>query len=142
MKTNQYAQCFELIANFTCTSLRDWNACSNSINFLLTLWSRMTCAFRYVQITESIEINRNVLSNLIPRVVEAYVEGRLLQVLDDGGSSNPLDDPESLREEMLQIPQIIRFTYSKCGEYLLQRFAYLTNEYQVWLSYLCDVDDA
>ena len=37
MKTPEYATCFELIADFTCTSLREWNACSNSINFLLTL---------------------------------------------------------------------------------------------------------
>ena len=84
MKTAQFATCFELISNFTCTSLRDWNACNNSINFLLTLWSRMTCAFRYVQITSAIALNQNVLANLIPRIVEAYIEGRLLQVLDDG----------------------------------------------------------
>ena len=131
MKTAQFATCFELISNFTCTSLRDWNACNNSINFLLTLWSRMTCAFRYVQITSAIALNQNVLANLIPRIVEAYIEGRLLQVLDDGGNSNPLDDPDTLREEMTQIPQIIRFVYPTCGEFLLRRFMELSNQYQV-----------
>lgn len=134
MKTAQFATCFELISNFTCTSLRDWNACNNSINFLLTLWSRMTCAFRYVQITSAIALNQNVLANLIPRIVEAYIEGRLLQVLDDGGNSNPLDDPDTLREEMTQIPQIIRFVYPTCGEFLLRRFIELSNEYQVGLT--------
>lgn len=131
MRTAQFATCFELISNFTCTSLRDWNACNNSINFLLTLWSRMTCAFRYVQITSAIALNQNVLASLIPRIVEAYIEGRLLQVLDDGASSNPLDDPDTLREEMLQIPQIVRFVYPTCGEFLLRRFNELSGEYQV-----------
>ena len=134
MKTAQFATCFELISNFTCTSLRDWNACNNSINFLLTLWSRMTCAFRYVQITSAIALNQNVLANLIPRIVEAYIEGRLLQVLDDGANSNPLDDPDTLREEMTQIPQIIRFVYPTCGEFLLRRFMELSNQYQVGFS--------
>lgn len=94
----------------------------------------MTCAFRYVQITSAIALNQNVLANLIPRIVEAYIEGRLLQVLDDGGNSNPLDDPDTLREEMTQIPQIIRFVYPTCGEFLLRRFIELSNEYQVGLT--------
>ena len=139
MKTAQFATCFELISNFTCTSLRDWNACNNSINFLLTLWSRMTCAFRYVQITSAIALNQNVLANLIPRIVEAYIEGRLLQVLDDGANSNPLDDPDTLREEMTQIPQIIRFVYPTCGEFLLRRFMELSNQYQV--GFTAGIDD-
>ena len=139
MKTAQFATCFELISNFTCTSLRDWNACNNSINFLLTLWSRMTCAFRYVQITSAIALNQNVLANLIPRIVEAYIEGRLLQVLDDGANSNPLDDPDTLREEMTQIPQIIRFVYPTCGEFLLRRFMELSSQYQV--GFAVGIDD-
>lgn len=69
----------------TCTSLRDWNACSNSINFLLTLWSRMACANRYVQLSEAMVPNSLVLHQLLPRVVEAYVEGRLNQVSDENG---------------------------------------------------------
>lgn len=139
MKTAQFATCFELISNFTCTSLRDWNACNNSINFLLTLWSRMTCAFRYVQITSAIALNQNVLANLIPRIVEAYIEGRLLQVLDDGANSNPLDDPDTLREEMTQIPQIIRFVYPTCGEFLLRQFMELSSQYQV--GFAVGIDD-
>lgn len=99
----------------------------------------MTCAFRYVQITSAIALNQNVLANLIPRIVEAYIEGRLLQVLDDGANSNPLDDPDTLREEMTQIPQIIRFVYPTCGEFLLRQFMELSSQYQV--GFAVGIDD-
>lgn len=131
MKTPGYAPCFELIANFTCTSLRDWNACSNSINFLLTLWSRMACANRYVQLSEAMVPNSLVLHQLLPRVVEAYVEGRLNQVSDENGNGNPLDDPEGLHEEMTQFPQIVRFVYTESGAYLLKKMESMMSEYDV-----------
>ena len=130
MKTPGYASCFELIANFTCTSLRDWNACSNSISFLLTLWSRMACANRYVQVSEAMYPNSLVLQQLLPRVVQAYVEGRLVQVSEESGSGNPLEDPEGLYEEMSQFPQIVRFVYTESGKYLLDKMNELTSEYE------------
>ena len=122
MKTPGYASCFELIANFTCTSLRDWNACSNSISFLLTLWSRMACANRYVQVSEAMYPNSLVLQQLLPRVV---------QVSEESGSGNPLEDPEGLYEEMSQFPQIVRFVYTESGKYLLDQMNELTSEYEV-----------
>lgn len=131
MKTPEYADCFQLIADFTCTSLREWNACSNSINFLLTLWSRMACANRYVQLNESMMQNSKVLEMLLPRIVEAYVEGRLIQINSDDDSMNPLADPEALHEEMTQFPQIVRFVYQTSGEFLVKRMEMLMKEYTV-----------
>lgn len=131
MKTPEYSKCFELIANFTCTSLQDWNACSNSINFLLTLWSRMACANRYVQLNESMMQNAQVLKQLLPCIVEAYVEGRLIQINSDDDSMNPLEDPEALHEEMTQFPQIVRFVYQTSGEFLVKRMEQLMKEYDV-----------
>ena len=131
MKTPEYASCFELIANFTCTSLREWNACSNSINFLLTLWSRMACANRYVQLNESMMQNSKVLQMLLPRIVEAYVEGRLIQINNEDDTMNPLADPEALHEEMTQFPQIVRFVYQTSGEFLVKRMEMLMTEYNV-----------
>lgn len=132
MKTTHYSACFTLIANFTCVSLRDWNACANSISFLLTLWSRMTCANRYVTLTDAIRPNSLVLKNLIPQVVEAYIDGRLIQVCDET-AVNPLDNPESIQEEMSQFPQMVRFEYEKNGGCLLSRMESCLNEYEVRL---------
>ena len=131
MKTPGYASCFELIANFTCTSLRDWTACSHSLWFLLTLRSRPACANRYVQVSEAMYPNSLVLQQLLPRVVQAYVEGRLVQVSEESGSGNPLEDPEGLYEEMSQFPQIVRFVYTESGKYLLDQMNELTSEYEV-----------
>ena len=130
MKTTHYAECFSLISNFTCVSLRDWNACSNSITFLLTLWSRMACANRYVTLTDAIRPNALVLQNLIPQIVEAYIEGRLTQVCDEG-AVYPLDDPEGLQEELTQFPQMIRFVYDKSGQWLLEKMEATMRDYEV-----------
>ena len=130
MRAPRYSECFTLIANFTCTSLRDWNACSSSISFLLTLWSRMTCANRYVTVNDAILPSTVVLPALIPQIVEAYVIGRLNQVADVNGV-NPLDDPEGLQEELIQFPQMIRFEYKKSGEWLVQKMQSVMREHEV-----------
>lgn len=131
MKTPEYATCFELIADFTCTSLREWNACSNSINFLLTLWSRMACAYRYVQINEAMMRNAKVLQLLLPRIVESYVEGRLAQINGEEDEISILSDPEALQEDMTQFPQIVRFVYQESGNFLVAKMELLMNEYNV-----------
>lgn len=91
----------------------------------------MACANRYVQLSEAMVPNSVVLSQLLPRLVEAYVEGRLNQVSDENGNGNPLDDPEGLHEEMSQFPQIVRFVYSESGAYLLKKMEEMMSEYDV-----------
>lgn len=91
----------------------------------------MACANRYVQVSEAMYPNSLVLQQLLPRVVQAYVEGRLEQVSEESGSGNPLEDPEGLYEEMSQFPQIVRFVYTESGKYLLDKMNELTSEYEV-----------
>ena len=81
-------------------------------------------------LTEAIRPNAIVLQNLIPQVVEAYIEGRLIQVCDDT-AVNPLDNPEGIQEEMSQFPQMIRFEYEKNGSCLMTKMAACLNEYEV-----------
>ena len=90
----------------------------------------MTCANRYVTVTDSIKPNTIVLQNLIPTIVESYITGRLNQVIDESGI-NPLDDPEGLQEELAQFPQIIRFQYHISGRGLLQRMNEEIENYSV-----------
>ena len=91
----------------------------------------MACANRYVQVSESMYANSTVLHSLLPRIVEAYVEGRLGQINNEDDYSNPLEDPETLHDEMSQIPQIVRFVYQVSGEYLVRRMEGFYNEYNV-----------
>lgn len=71
-----------------------------------------------------------MLQNLIPQIVEAYIEGRLTQVCDEG-AVNPLDDPEGLQEELTQFPQMIRFVYDKSGQWLLEKMEATMRDYEV-----------
>ena len=90
----------------------------------------MACANRYVQLTDLIVKNAKVLQMLLPRIVEAYVEGRLVQINSEDDSMNPLEDPEALHEEMTQFPQIVRFVYQTSGEFLVKRMEGLMKEYE------------
>ena len=90
----------------------------------------MACANRYVQLNDLIMKNAKVLQLLLPRIVEAYVEGRLNQINNEDDNMNPLEDPEALHEEMTQFPQIVRFVYQTSGEYLVKRMEGLMESYE------------
>lgn len=99
---------------------------------MLTLWSRLLCAERYVQNQQAIT-ESSYFNECVPRLIQAYISGRLETVDDyiDDATNNPLSDTESLAIEMQQLPQIVRYCYDVNSRYICERFDPLYEQYKV-----------
>lgn len=102
---------------------------------MLTLWSRLLCAERYVQNQQAIT-ESSYFNECVPRLIQAYISGRLETVDDyiDDATNNPLSDTESLAIEMQQLPQIVRYCYDVNSRYICERFDPLYEQYKVDLA--------
>ncbi|KAK8803535.1 hypothetical protein WA158_001229 [Blastocystis sp. Blastoise] len=139
-RTPRYSEFIRLLTNFTIDSFKNWQWCSNSISYLLTLWSRLICAERYVQISSDID-NTSYFNEAVPQLIQAYINGRIESVDDyvDDDMNNPLSDTESLAIEMQQLPQIVRYCYQVNTTYICNCFDPLNEEYNTLLRQLSTV---
>ena len=113
VNTDGYQKWIHLACQFSIDSFRSWQLSSSSQHYILQLWSRMVSAMPYVR--EEAGAGGHLLKEYVPRVVQAYVDGKL-QEIDaavkceegielvgiEGEVEHPLDDPEVL-ETHLQV---------------------------------------
>ena len=121
VRTDVYPQWLELTANFTKESLGNLHALSNSIHYLLTLWSRMVSAVPFVRGDGPSSANAaaagrssTLLSQYAPEVLNSYLEARLqlAQMVASGESDNAdLEDQETAVMQVEQLPGLFRFQY-------------------------------
>ncbi len=121
VRTDVYPQWLELTANFTKESLGNLHALSNSIHYLLTLWSRMVSAVPFVRGDGPTSANAaasgrssTLLAQYAPEVLNAYLEARLqlAQMVATGESDNAdLDEQEMAVMQVEQLPGLFRFQY-------------------------------
>lgn len=100
-----YPQWIGLVSNFTMQSLAsDWEWVSDSLFYLLSLWSRLIAAKPYLKSGKEA-----YLDGYVSNIVEQYVTARLLglsRVEDD-------DDEADFSEHLEAIPIIFRLQYEK-----------------------------
>jgi exportin-7 len=153
MKADSFPEWMDLTPTFTVKSFQQWQWSCNSVHYLLGLWSRLVAALPYVRTERSSSggssSNNNMnhggngaasgvmsvtfLDNVIPRIVQSYVQSRLdsaIQVSQDSTLDDPLEDEGSLAEQLDKLPTICHYNYRMIGDYLIQVFDSILAQYR------------
>ncbi|CAL5227709.1 g10719 [Coccomyxa viridis] len=119
VNVEKYHEWIQLVAELTVSSLNSWQWASNSVYYLLGLWSRLVSSMPYLK-GES----PSLLETYVPKITEAYLTSRLDSVrvvLSNGQMEDPLENEEQLQEQMDSLPYMCRFQYDKSVELLTGR---------------------
>lgn len=71
MNVDKYNEWIQLVAELTVNSLNSWQWASNSVYYLLGLWSRLVSSMPYLK-GES----PSLLETYVPKITEAYLTSR------------------------------------------------------------------
>ena len=121
-----YREWVELIAKFTIESFQSWQWASNSVYYLLSLWSRLVASMPYLR-----GDTPSLLENYAPQVMKAWVQSRLESVtyrLQQG--DEPLDDDEALSDQLDSVPTLGRCQYETVAAFLVQSLDPLLQQYE------------
>ncbi|CAK0751589.1 hypothetical protein CVIRNUC_002079 [Coccomyxa viridis] len=119
VNVEKYHEWIQLVAELTVSSLNSWQWASNSVFYLLGLWSRLVSSMPYLK-GES----PSLLETYVPKITEAYLTSRLDSVrvvLSNGQMEDPLENEEQLQEQMDSLPYMCRFQYDQSVELLMGR---------------------
>ena len=138
VKIDGYIDWLELARSFTVTSMENWQYSTNSIHYLLALWSRLVAAVPYVRPDSGASGHTQALEKQVLLVLESYIDSMLGSVetvlLSDGSLDNPLDDVGSLMEQLDRLPTLCRYQYNPIANKILGKFDTLLNQYKDVLS--------
>ncbi|MCO5551769.1 hypothetical protein L7F22_005272 [Adiantum nelumboides] len=113
-----YSDWIRLVAEFTIKSLQSWQWASNSVYYLLGLWSRLVSSVPFLKIDSP-----TFLDGYVPRITEAYITSRfdsVQAVVQNSISEDPLDNEELLQDQLDSLPYLCRFQYEKTSLYVIQ----------------------
>ncbi|GJN01164.1 hypothetical protein PR202_ga18408 [Eleusine coracana subsp. coracana] len=117
-----YGEWISLVAEFTTRSLLSWQWASNSVYYLLSLWSRLVTSVPYMK-----GETPSFLDETVPKITEGFITSRINSVqaiLADNSLENPLDNVEVLQDQLEFLPYLCRFKLYiiKIMEPLLQAY--------------------
>ncbi|GAU33650.1 hypothetical protein TSUD_310580 [Trifolium subterraneum] len=101
-----YSDWIRLVAEFTLKSLQSWQWASNSVYYLLGLWSRLVSSVPYLKGDAP-----SLLDEYVPKITESFITSRFNSVqagLPDD-LENPLDNAELLQDQLDCFPYLCRF---------------------------------
>lgn len=127
IKAEGYATWIELLAKFTIASFNSWEWASNSIFYLLSLWSRLVMSLPYLKNDTS------QLQKFVPEVLTCYITTRLESVrrtLSMESADDPLEDEARLTEQLETIPALCRFKYHEISLQLIPTIDGIFQQYQ------------
>ena len=135
-----YIEWLELACNFTVQSVRNWQYCTNSIHYLLALWTRLVAAVPYVRSDSGSRGHVQALEKQILTVCEQYITSMLASVEmvwdGQGALDDPLEDDGSLKEQLDRIPTLCRFQYATVANLIFIQFDPLLSQYRDLLTHL------
>mmetsp|Transcript_10850 Transcript_10850/g.16184 ORF Transcript_10850/g.16184 Transcript_10850/m.16184 type:complete len:1123 (-) Transcript_10850:312-3680(-) len=143
VKVDGYTDWLELAMSFTVTSMENWQYSTNSIHYLLALWSRLVAAVPYVRPDTGAQGHSQALEKQVLKVVESYIDSMLGSVetvlRSDGALEDPLDDNGSLLEQLDRLPTICRYKYSPVANKIIGKFDPLISQYKEVISRIGNV---
>ncbi|KAL9232683.1 hypothetical protein vseg_007764 [Gypsophila vaccaria] len=107
-----------LVSDFTLKSLKSWKWASNSVYYLLGLWSRMVQSLPYLK-GDFPGIVR--LDEFVPKILEGFISSRFDFVetdFSDDLAEDPLDKIDLMQDQLDFFPHLCRFQYGSCSTYL------------------------
>lgn len=111
-----YADWIQRVAEFTIKSLMSWQWASNSVYYILGLWSRLVSSMPYLRGNKP-----SLLDRYVPKITEAYITSRLDSVqlvLQNPAVEDMLENEEQLQEQFDCLPFLCRFQYEDLSKYL------------------------
>jgi exportin-7 len=111
-----YSDWIQRVADFTVKSLMSWQWASNSVYYILGLWSRLVSSMPYLRGDKP-----SLLDNYVPKITEAYITSRLDSVqlvLQNPSVEDMLENEEQLQEQFDCLPFLCRFQYEDLSKYL------------------------
>ncbi|PWZ17294.1 Exportin-7-A [Zea mays] len=112
-----YGEWIGLVAEFTTRSLLSWQWASNSVYYLLSLWSRLVTSVPYLK-----GETPSLLDETVPKITEGFITSRINSVqaiLADNSLENPLDSVEVLQDQLEFLPFLCRFQYQSSSLYII-----------------------
>ncbi|KAI4356227.1 hypothetical protein L6164_000266 [Bauhinia variegata] len=112
-----YSDWIRLVAEFTLKSLQSWQWASNSVYYLLGLWSRLVSSVPYLKGDAP-----SLLDEFVPKITESFITSRFDSVqaaLPEDLSENPLDNVELLQDQLDCFPYLCRFQYESSSLYII-----------------------
>ncbi|XP_058785699.1 uncharacterized protein LOC131660492 isoform X1 [Vicia villosa] len=111
-----YSDWIRLVAEFTLKSLQSWQWASNSVYYLLGLWSRLVASVPYLKGDAP-----SLLGEYVPKITESFITSRFNSVqagLPDD-LENPLDNAELLQDQLDCLPNLCRFQYESSSLFII-----------------------
>uniref|UniRef100_A0A0D9UZN9 Importin N-terminal domain-containing protein n=1 Tax=Leersia perrieri TaxID=77586 RepID=A0A0D9UZN9_9ORYZ len=102
-----YGEWIGLVAEFTTKSLLSWQWASNSVYYLLSLWSRLVTSVPYLK-----GDTPSLLDETVPKITEGFITSRINSVqasFANDPSDDTLDNVEVLQEQLESLPYLCRF---------------------------------
>ncbi|KAL5220326.1 hypothetical protein ABZP36_025039 [Zizania latifolia] len=112
-----YGEWIGLVAEFTTKSLLSWQWASNSVYYLLSLWSRLVTSVPYLK-----GDTPSLLDETVPKITEGFITSRINSVqasFADDSADNPLDNVEVLQEQLESLPYLCRFQYQHSSLHII-----------------------
>ncbi|WOK95926.1 exportin-7-like isoform X2 [Canna indica] len=118
LNVENYDEWIRLVAEFTTKSLQSWQWASNSVYYLLGLWSRLVTSVPYLK-----DETPSLLDETVPKITEGFITSRFNSIqagLSDDISENPLDNAELLQDQLESFPYLCRYQYKSSSMYILK----------------------
>ncbi|XP_040377848.1 exportin-7-A isoform X2 [Oryza brachyantha] len=112
-----YGEWIGLVAEFTTKSLLSWQWASNSVYYLLSLWSRLVTSVPYLK-----GDTPSLLDETVPKITEGFITSRINSVqasFANDPSDDTLDNVEVLQEQLESLPYLCRFQYQNSSIYII-----------------------
>uniref|UniRef100_A0A0D9UZP0 Importin N-terminal domain-containing protein n=1 Tax=Leersia perrieri TaxID=77586 RepID=A0A0D9UZP0_9ORYZ len=112
-----YGEWIGLVAEFTTKSLLSWQWASNSVYYLLSLWSRLVTSVPYLK-----GDTPSLLDETVPKITEGFITSRINSVqasFANDPSDDTLDNVEVLQEQLESLPYLCRFQVATSCQVLL-----------------------
>jgi len=134
VKFSGFVDWLRYAADFTVTSIQNWQWSRNSIHYLLAMWVRLVSAVPYVRADTGEHGFTQTFETQVKRVVECYLTSMLDSAVtvqnELDGEDDPLDDEGSLKEQLEKLPTLCRFLYADTAKVILERFDAIKSRYQ------------
>eukprot|EP00960_Hanusia_phi_P030461 748639-Hanusia_phi.AAC.3 len=151
---NECNQFIEMASSLTLAILRELEPPANSVYHLLHFWCRLAVSemgrgrssprspelqivHEEIQEAEdSLGDLYDVLERTLPAIVYTYITGRIecISAAASGGADNPLEDVDSLENQLELIPILCTIRYEKIGAQLFEMIDHFSNLYEAAFS--------
>lgn len=117
-----YSEWLELTANFTIESCKNPSWSSNSMHYILGLWSKLVAGVPYANAQGATGLSGNVnstalLANYVPQIINSYINGRVNSIFNDDqeGALDELNNIDQIQDQLEELPILCRYQYNEIG---------------------------